>query len=465
MSGAGPDAGTAGAAAGAAPLRRTFPKSFLWGAATSAHQVEGGNTANDWWRFEQEPGRICGRRQSGDGVPPLGALRRGLRARRGRRAQRPPPVARVEPHRARARPRSTPAAVAHYHAVLASLKRTARAGRHAPPLHQSAVDRRRGRLGEPRDRRPLRRRSCASARASSAARWTGGARSTSPRCTRFRGWSEGVWPPAVRDDARALAVIANLLEAHGRAYRVLHEEDRADADGDGRRGAWSASPSTGRSSSRLRAWIPLDRAARPLREPRLQRRVVEARDRPASSSSRFPGASRRQARRARAEGRLDWYRPQLLHALAGERARGARRTSRRPASPLNDLGWEIYPEGLERALARGRAPACRCSSPRTASPTRSDRLRPRALVEYAAATAPRDRARRARARLPALVAARQLRVVRRLPAAASASTRWTSRTRHFRARGARAPRCWRASRAPTRSRRSRTRLRGADGLA
>lgn len=30
-----------------------FPKNFLWGAATSSHQVEGDNVNNDWWAFEQ----------------------------------------------------------------------------------------------------------------------------------------------------------------------------------------------------------------------------------------------------------------------------------------------------------------------------------------------------------------------------------------------------------------------------
>ena len=35
-----------------------FPDSFLWGAALSAYAVEGGNTQNDWGRWEQRAGRI-----------------------------------------------------------------------------------------------------------------------------------------------------------------------------------------------------------------------------------------------------------------------------------------------------------------------------------------------------------------------------------------------------------------------
>jgi len=33
----------------------TFPDGFLWGTATAAHQVEGGNWNNDWWAFEHDP--------------------------------------------------------------------------------------------------------------------------------------------------------------------------------------------------------------------------------------------------------------------------------------------------------------------------------------------------------------------------------------------------------------------------
>ncbi|WP_164702814.1 glycoside hydrolase family 1 protein [Modestobacter sp. KNN46-3] len=33
-----------------------FPDGFLWGAATSSHQIEGGNVNNDWWAREHAPG-------------------------------------------------------------------------------------------------------------------------------------------------------------------------------------------------------------------------------------------------------------------------------------------------------------------------------------------------------------------------------------------------------------------------
>ncbi len=37
----------------------SFPRNFLWGTATSSHQVEGDNTNNDWWLWESEGGRIA----------------------------------------------------------------------------------------------------------------------------------------------------------------------------------------------------------------------------------------------------------------------------------------------------------------------------------------------------------------------------------------------------------------------
>ena len=50
----------AGTAAG-----RAFPPGFTWGTATAAHQIEGGNTNNDWWAFEHTPDSGCAE-SSGD---------------------------------------------------------------------------------------------------------------------------------------------------------------------------------------------------------------------------------------------------------------------------------------------------------------------------------------------------------------------------------------------------------------
>lgn len=42
-----------------------FPPDFLWGTATSSHQVEGNNNNNDWWLWEQEDSHILNGDKSG----------------------------------------------------------------------------------------------------------------------------------------------------------------------------------------------------------------------------------------------------------------------------------------------------------------------------------------------------------------------------------------------------------------
>lgn len=46
-------------------MTTSFPEGFEWGTATAAHQIEGGNWNNDWWRFEHTAGSGC-KEPSGD---------------------------------------------------------------------------------------------------------------------------------------------------------------------------------------------------------------------------------------------------------------------------------------------------------------------------------------------------------------------------------------------------------------
>lgn len=46
-------------------MTRSFPKGFLWGTASAAHQVEGDNRNCDWWEWEQQPGHIANGEKSG----------------------------------------------------------------------------------------------------------------------------------------------------------------------------------------------------------------------------------------------------------------------------------------------------------------------------------------------------------------------------------------------------------------
>src|SRR5512133_2284167 len=50
----------------AAGVNFRFPAGFRWGTATSSHQVEGGNTGNDWWAWERLPGRVLRGDRSGE---------------------------------------------------------------------------------------------------------------------------------------------------------------------------------------------------------------------------------------------------------------------------------------------------------------------------------------------------------------------------------------------------------------
>ncbi|MBV8294605.1 MAG: family 1 glycosylhydrolase [Mycobacterium sp.] len=100
---------------------RDFPADFLWGSSTGAHQVEGGNTNNDWWQWEHTPGSPAVE-SSGDGVDHWHRFEAefGLLSALGQNAHRfSMEWSRIEP----AEGEFSSAALDHYAKVLESLAR------------------------------------------------------------------------------------------------------------------------------------------------------------------------------------------------------------------------------------------------------------------------------------------------------------------------------------------------------
>jgi beta-glucosidase len=360
------------------PNELRFPAGFLWGAAASAHQVEGRNTANDWWRFEHRKGAIRGDRCSGDACRHWEFYDEDFAraAADGHIAHRLSfEWSRLEPRRGQ----FDPGAVAHYHDVLASLRRhglTPIVTLHHFTNPLWVADAGGWEVRDTVDRFESFVRFMANEFGSEVDWWC---TVNEPEVYAFRGWSEGVWPPAVRDESRALSVIANLLEAHGRAYRVLKSEDRADADRDGNPVRVGFAKHYTQLEP-LRPWNPLDRLQAYF-ENRVFIEAVERATIDGTIDLAIPGARPVRRNLPELKGALDWYGLNyytrwMVRSLSPEPHVA------RPGSPRTDLDWEIWPDGFERALAHAGKLGLPVLVTENGFADEHDAFRPRAIVAF-----------------------------------------------------------------------------------
>jgi len=142
-------------------------------------------------------------------------------------------------------------------------------------------------------------------------------------------------------------VIANLLEAHAVAARALRETDRTDADGDGH-ATWIGAAKHWVLLDPKRPWWPLDRIAASANHAVFNVAVARALA-GGPIDLRIPGARPALRDPDVMRGSSDFlgvnYYTRWMVTLFGKDPRTAR-----AGAPVNDLGWENYPEGLERAL-------------------------------------------------------------------------------------------------------------------
>ena len=312
----------------------------------SAHQVEGGNDRNDWWDWELRPGAIQGNARSGSACLHWDRYEEDLDLLRGLGLncfRFSIEWSRIEPEPGR----YDEAALAHYRALLEACR--ARAITPMVTLHHFTIPRWFAALGGFEERRNLphfeRFARLAGERYGDLVDWW--ITVNEPEVLGFYGYSAGAWPPGVADRSRALQVIANLLEAHALAARALRESDRVDADGDGRAVLAGVAKHWVLLEPK-RAWSPLDRIATRVQHAVFNEAVVRALA-GGPIDLRIPGSKPAIRDPGIMAGSSDYlgvnYYTRWMVSLFGADPRSARR-----GAPLSDLGWEIFPEGLERAI-------------------------------------------------------------------------------------------------------------------
>jgi beta-glucosidase len=303
-----------------------FPPGFLWGAATAAHQVEGGNRLNDWWAMEQSgalpfrSGDACDhyRRYAADFD-----LARSL----GHTAHRfSLEWSRIQP----APDEWDPAAIAHYRDVVTALR-----GRGLEPvvsLHHFTNPRwfaeRGGWLRNDAPALFARYAERMAAELPDVAWWL---TINEPTVYAKNGYVAGEWPPRVRGSwRRAARVLRHMARAHRLAYRAIRRERPAARVGFAHSLPWIEPCDPGR---------PLDRLAARGRDLLLNRAFLSAIG--GARHLDFLGVNYYTRTVVRWE-------PAGLALLAGRECLEAHHAR----GPVSDIGWEVYPGGLGRVLDR-----------------------------------------------------------------------------------------------------------------
>ncbi|MBM4465807.1 MAG: glycoside hydrolase family 1 protein [Chloroflexi bacterium] len=354
-----------------------FPKGFLWGTATSAHQVEGNNRNNDWWEWEKEPGHI------------LDGSRSALACDWWNRAEGDFDLAQEMGHNAhrlslewsRIEPREgewDDDAMARYRQMLVGLRERGlepmvtlhhftnplwlveKGGWETEavvPLFERYVTRVAEELGD------------------LIGLWSV---LNEPNIYAMLSYAGGRWPPGKRSLPLAFKVLGNMLIAHGRAYRVIHRlQPRAQVGiAHAMRVFDPADPSS--RLDRWAAWIPdyifnrLTLTALtegvlgfPLA---LNRRVPELVD-----SADFLG--------------LNYYTRDLVAFDARRPGELFGRRFYAEGAEMSDGGYsEVYPEGLYRLLKRLAAYGKPIYVTENGLPDADDDQRPRFILTHLAAT-------------------------------------------------------------------------------
>ncbi len=320
-----------------------FPQGFRWGASTAAHQVEGG-LDNDWSDFEKIPGNVKNGDTSQVGVDHFNRYAEdfALAAGMGHNVHRLSiEWSRIEPTPGQFDRR----AIEHYRAVLQALRKRGIAP--MVTLHhftnpkwvaaqggwlsdKTVVDF--GRF------------------AAVAAREFGGQVDlwitiNEPNVYGFQSFDSGIWPPQHKSRQEALQVMANLAKGHAAAFKALHEYDQASAEPGGATAQVGIAQHIALFDPNA-WWSPIDLATAYFNDKVFNRAFLKAVTTGELDFS-VPGAKGVKETYPAARNALDFI---GVNYYTRWRCKGQSERIATPGAPRNALGWEIYPEGLYRAL-------------------------------------------------------------------------------------------------------------------
>ncbi|MFH1752547.1 MAG: glycoside hydrolase family 1 protein [Candidatus Omnitrophota bacterium] len=196
-----------------------FPENFLWGAATSSHQIEGNNRNNDWWKWEEE-GRV--KEASGKACSGYDLYKEdiGLAKDLGHSAHRfSLEWSRIEPEEGR----FDEAAMAHYrdiikHARALGMEPVVTMNHFTLPLWFSE---RGGWLSDKSaDVFAVFAKRAAEYLGEDVKYWI---TINEPVGFAYTSFVEGSWPPGHHSFKDAIKVFISLLKAHSLAYDIIHK--------------------------------------------------------------------------------------------------------------------------------------------------------------------------------------------------------------------------------------------------
>jgi beta-glucosidase len=317
------------------PKTASFPPGFLWGAATSSHQVEGDNRWNDWWEYEQS-GRLP--YVSGAACRHYELYQQDFDLARswGHNAHRfSIEWSRIEPFEGTWNKES----LKHYRAVVTALRE--RGLEPVVTLHHFTnpawFTRSGGWLRSDSASLFARYVKIVAAELAEVRFWL---TINEPTVYVTQGYIHGEWPPQLKASwLKALTAFRNLAGAHVLAYRVLHDTSR-DANVGFAHSAAAIMPCSAASSR--------DRVAARIRDFLLNRAFFSL----LGASAKNRGST---ARCLDFIG-INYYTRALIRSVGwGPRALvgvACHLDHHSDKGVISDTGWEVYPLGLPMILRK-----------------------------------------------------------------------------------------------------------------